>query len=385
MLNPDPTQGAGSTPIRVLVVDDEYGPRESIAFALRTRYEADTAERGAEALTLVGRNSYDVVILDIRMPEMDGIRVLDQLRKVDREVSVVMLTGYGTLQTAQQAIEGGANQYLRKPPDIPELLDSVRRQAEGTRLRRQQARAARDAMDLSSALKREIAAKEPHIWQARASVELVHDLVNPLSVLIGYSMLVSEEVERLAAAVPDKAEKVEKIRNHARVIERAAEFCQHLAENWRQTAKKTSEFAEVDLAKIAEEVKQVILFGNAAIRIATSERPPVVRGSRFDIARVFQNVLKNAIEAGATRVDVSFARKGARLEVLVSDDGPGMDAKTAANVLRGNFTTKEHGTGLGLSICRHILGAHGATLKLDTAPGAGTRIHMDFPAAGDGG
>ena len=59
-----------------------------------------------------------MIILDIRMPEMDGIKALEKIRELDPEVAVVMLTGYGTLATAQQAMIGGANQYLRKPPDI---------------------------------------------------------------------------------------------------------------------------------------------------------------------------------------------------------------------------------------------------------------------------
>jgi len=62
------------------------------------------------------------------------------LRRIDPEVAVIMLTGYGTLLTAQQAMVAGANQYLRKPPDVAELLDAVRKQAQATRLRRHHAR-----------------------------------------------------------------------------------------------------------------------------------------------------------------------------------------------------------------------------------------------------
>lgn len=100
----------------MLVVDDEYGPRESIAFTLGGEFAVGTADRGRLALELIREKQYDSVVLDIRMPEMDGIRTLDELRKIDPHVSVIMLTGYGTLHTAQQAMVGGANQYLRKPP-----------------------------------------------------------------------------------------------------------------------------------------------------------------------------------------------------------------------------------------------------------------------------
>ena len=120
----------------VLVVDDEYGPRESIAFSLSGEFAVDTAERAREALAKLQARAYAAVVLDIRMPEMDGIRALEELRKIDAHVSVIMLTGYGTLLTAQQAMVAGANQYLRKPPDIAELIDAVRKQTQATRVRR---------------------------------------------------------------------------------------------------------------------------------------------------------------------------------------------------------------------------------------------------------
>src|SRR5690606_1144380 len=144
-------------------------------------FSVDTAERAKEALAKLQARSYSAAVLDIRMPELDGIRALEELRKIDPYVSVIMLTGCGTLLTAQQAMVAGANQYLRKPPDIAELIDAVRKQTQSTRLRRAQADTARAALDMNVALKREIEANEPHIWQARASVELVHDLNNPLT------------------------------------------------------------------------------------------------------------------------------------------------------------------------------------------------------------
>src|SRR3954470_4456462 len=135
------TSSTGSTAAEkplVLVVDDEYGPRESIAFSLGSDFVVETADRAKEALEKIKAKAYSAVVMDIRMPEMDGIRALEELRKVDAHVAVIMLTGYGTLLTAQQAMVAGANQYLRKPPDITELLAAVRQQTQNTRLRRHQ-------------------------------------------------------------------------------------------------------------------------------------------------------------------------------------------------------------------------------------------------------
>jgi signal transduction histidine kinase len=361
----------------VLVVDDEYGPRESIAFSLAGEFAVDTADRAREALAKIQSKPYAAVVLDIRMPEMDGIRALEELRKVDPHVSVIMLTGYGTLLTAQQAMVAGANQYLRKPPDIPELIDAVRKQSAATRLRRAQAESASAAQDMNIALKREIEANEPQIWQARASVELVHDLNNPLTVVIGYAALVADEARLLSQRDPDLAKK---LIDYSAMVEKAAEYCHHLSENWRLASKQATEFQQVDLVQVAHEVRQVIFFGNTAIQTSGLDAAEI-RGSKFELMRVFQNLFKNALEAGATRLNVVFARKGEQVEVAIADNGAGMDADRVKRALHGGFSSKASGTGLGLSICRHLAGTHGATFGLESAPGKGTTVRLVFPAA----
>lgn len=360
----------------VLVCDDEYGPRESIAFTLSADFQVDTAERAAEALAKLRSRPYAAVILDIRMPEMDGIRALEEIRKFDGEVSVIMLTGYGTLATAQQAMLGGANQYLRKPPDIHELIAAVKKNAATTIERRRHARLTKEALDLNSALKREITEKQPQVWQARAAVELVHDLANPLTVMIGYAGLLAEEANDISKKDPERAEK---LKGYSSIVEKAAEYCHHLADNWRQTTRKTTEFALLDLISVVKEVRHVIFFGNSAIEVMGDDQA-WVKGARFELARVFQNLFKNALEANATKVEVAIETRGESVEVRITDNGVGMDAETSRNALRGGFSTKPSGTGLGLSICRHLLGVHGASLTLDSTLGKGTTTRLVFPA-----
>jgi signal transduction histidine kinase len=361
----------------VLVVDDEYGPRESIAFSLSAEFAVDTAERAREALAKVQNRSYAAVVLDIRMPEMDGIRALEELRKIDQHVSVIMLTGYGTLLTAQQAMVAGANQYLRKPPDIAELIDAVRKQTQATRVRRAQAKAAEDAQSLSSALKREIEQNEPQIWQARASVELVHDLNNPLTVVIGYAALVAEEARLVSQRDPEAGKK---LLEYGAMVEKAAEYCHHLSENWRLASKQATEFQRVDLVQVAQEVRNVIFFGNVAIQCAGLPEA-WVRGSKFELMRVMQNLFKNSLEAGATRLTAAFTRRGEQIEFAIADNGAGMDPERVKRALHGGYSSKASGTGLGLSICRHLAGTHGATFALESTPGKGTTVRLVFPAA----
>jgi signal transduction histidine kinase len=359
----------------VLIVDDEYGPRESIAYTLSAEFEVVTAERPSDGLKRIQEKPFSVVLLDIRMPEMDGIRALEAIRQIDRDVSVVMLTGYGTLQTAQQSMVHGANQYLRKPPDIAELMEAVRKQAQASSERRHHARLNRDMEVMNAALKREIAEKDPHIWQARAAVELVHDLANPLTVMIGYAALLVQEARKAARRDPEQGEK---LRNYSEVVSRAAEYCHHLADNWKQTTRKATEFTVLDLVALVREVREVIFFNNACIQLLGAPTAQI-RGSHFELTRVFQNLLKNALEAGATKVNVTIVKTGGKTELAISDNGAGMDEETARKALKGGFTTKSHGTGLGLGICRHLLGAHGATLTLESEPGRGTTMRIVFP------
>jgi len=362
---------------RVLVVDDEYGPRESVAFTLATEFSVDTADRASEALKLLKTRSYEAVIMDIRMPEMDGIRALEELRKIDPDVSVIMLTGYGTLLTAQQAMIGGANQYLRKPPDIDELISSVRKQTEASRLRRRQAKIVASAHELNEALSKEIKANEPQIWQGRASVELVHDLNNPLTVIVGYSTLVGDEARGLSAKVPDGTKN---LIQYAEMVEKAAEYCHHLSENWRMSSKKTKEFTQTDIVQIAREVRQVIFFGNTIINV-TGVESALVLGSKYELMRVFQNVFKNSIEAGGNRVTANFTAKEGAVEVVISDNGAGMTEEQLQRAVNGgNYTSKATGTGLGLNICRHLVAAHGGTFEIKSAPGKGTTVSLTFPA-----
>jgi len=171
-----------------------------------------------------------------------------------------------------------------------------------------------------------------------------------------------------------------KVLEYSAMVEKAAEYCHHLSENWRMAAKQTPAFARVDLVEVVNEVRQVIFFGNAAIQ-CTGLPEACVRGSRFELMRVLQNLFKNALEAGATRLTVNFVRHEMHVEMTVADNGGGMDADRLKRALHGGFSSKSNGTGLGLSICRHLAGTHGATFGVESAPDRGTTVRLVFPLA----
>ena len=118
---------APATAARILVVDDELGPRESLRMLLKPAYQITTADSGRAALEMLPQVRPDVVILDIKMPEMNGLEVLQRVKRADATIEVVMITAYASLETVKLALTHGAFEYLIKPFSRQDLEDVVRR------------------------------------------------------------------------------------------------------------------------------------------------------------------------------------------------------------------------------------------------------------------
>ena len=106
----------------VLIVDDEIGPRESLRMILKPNYNIYTADNGHKALEMIQQTKMDVVTLDLKMPEISGIDTLKEIRQLDPEVMVIVITGFGTLKTAIEAIRYGVFDYIPKPFNVPEII-----------------------------------------------------------------------------------------------------------------------------------------------------------------------------------------------------------------------------------------------------------------------
>ena len=109
----------------MLVVDDDPGPRQTLRIVFGDEFDVILAENGPQALQLFQHHSIEVAILDIKMPGMSGIELLDKLKSLDPEVQVLMLTGFETVETAKQALRLGACDYISKPFILNELKSSV--------------------------------------------------------------------------------------------------------------------------------------------------------------------------------------------------------------------------------------------------------------------
>jgi DNA-binding response OmpR family regulator len=112
----------------MLCVDDNQQLLDNLASQFRGEdFDVDTAPDGLTALELVKNKRYDIILLDLRMPKMDGMTVLKEIKKIDKDAQVIMLTGVNEVQPALECVKLGARDYISKPYDPEELLQIVTR------------------------------------------------------------------------------------------------------------------------------------------------------------------------------------------------------------------------------------------------------------------
>ncbi len=123
-----------NTSSNILIVDDEIGPRESLRMILKTNYNIRCVDNGNAAIQMVQRNQVDIVTLDLKMPGLSGVDTLKQIRAIDPDVIVIIITGDGTLRSAIEAIRYGAFDYISKPFSVPEIMSIIERGIQRRRL-----------------------------------------------------------------------------------------------------------------------------------------------------------------------------------------------------------------------------------------------------------
>jgi PAS domain S-box-containing protein len=193
---------------RILVVDDELGPRESLRMLLKPAYQIQTADSGRAALEQIPGYRPDIVILDIKMPEIDGLEVLRRIKRIDPAIEVVMITAYASLETVKLALTHGAFEYLIKPFSRQDLEDVVRRallrrQAElgargqTARLVEEMRRLGAKTRELEEAARRETIEQSLRVTQLSILREISRTIVNQLD----YQAVTGAVVNQLQTAL----------------------------------------------------------------------------------------------------------------------------------------------------------------------------------------
>jgi len=377
---------------RVLIIDDEDGPRESMRMLLKPLYNVVCASSVDEGVDAVREHRPDVVVSDIRMPGTDGIEGLRRIRNVDATVSVIMLTGYGTLETARSAIQLGAADYVKKPFDTKEMLGVIEENVRRTGANRKREDSGRNLRNLNEVLMAELEQKRGLAKMGQASRELAHDLQNPLMIVVGSVELLSNELHKLEDSLYEAGdmEEGEQVQDYINVIEKSLHRCTELLGVWRNLGREHDvELQRVELQALLSDLVaeiQALTTGNRVAFVLEQEgiEGLWVMADPVQFPRTLMNLVSNAMdvlpeEGGELRLGVR--REEGVVCISLSDNGSGIPDEILPRIFEPYFTTKQEGkgTGLGLYIARRILTRHHGTIEVESDSGAGTTFFMRIP------
>lgn len=404
-----------SEPTRTLIVDDEELVRKMIRKALSNGdYDILEADNGKSALMTIKERQPELLVLDLRMPEMSGLALLDQLRETPpaRELSIIVLTGHGDDQDIEECYKRGVNRFLHKPCSIIEVRETVKNCVEAARLR-DQLRAERDLLETRVRERTEalserneqlraakVLAEQANFAKTEFLSNMSHEMITPLNAIAGFTELVLD-----SKIDPDQ-------RENLRVVREKTEELLAIIRRLLFLTKLDS--GKVRLHVAARDPRQCLYKAvqrvNAAARqkalaLSWSVDADIPERLMLDadlLDKALTHLLSNAVkftETGSVRVAFSaLSREGAEkvpgLEVspfdcdsifarlTVSDTGIGVPEEAKASIFE-KFTQQDTslsrvygGMGTGLPIVRAIVELMGGVLQLDSAPGKGSSFHI---------
>jgi len=350
----------------LLIVDDERGPAESLRMIFKPSYNVFTASGGQQALDIVQSTPIDVVTLDLRMPHMSGVEVMERIKEFDPDIEVIVVTGYSSLDSAIRGLRHGVFDYISKPFDVPQISDLVRR-----------AVARRRATLRNRRMKEDFLAN------------LSHELRTPLSAIIGYSTILSEELDQVVTT--DQRMALERIQVNSYELLNLVEGVLLLnALDAGEIALNIQPFNVGETVRRAVNKFQPIAHEKGlllATELATTDLAAI--GDEEKLERVLWALLDNAVKFTATGVISVLVRRApqpAALEIEVSDTGIGMHRDEIVRALEGlsqadpSARRRFRGLGLGLRMATRLIELLGGDLRVRSETGQGTQFVVTVPA-----
>ena len=372
--------------VRVLVVDDNAGFRDSLQTLLDTDdlLVVGQAASGRDAITMVRTTVPDVVLMDVRMPDMDGIETTRRLKALDPRIGVVALTGNDDQRAVRDMLVAGASGYVLKDSRGDEILNAVHAAARGGGVISPEVTPS-VIEELTEALERERRrirqleiAQEALLERAARRHDLVsrlgHELRTPVTVILGMAQTMGHP----SATEPERMEMRE------RLIARAQDLSRLVGRFEAAVEAGMTEWADVvDVAQaVAEDHDRVIVDAPVAPLMASLNRQAA--------RRILEELVENAVAFSPPEqaVTVRVSLRGNSPEVRVSDRGPGIDLELVERMFapmeqgEGLNTRTHQGAGLGLALARMSARAMDGDVTLERTGPDGSVFLWTLASAG---
>ena len=365
--------------VSILIVDDEAGARKTFSSILKAKgYDVDTAGTGMEAISKIKEKFFNIVFLDIRLPDISGLEVLKSISGINEDTVAVMVTAYASIDTSIKAINEAAYSYITKPVDMDRVMQVITRALEKQRLSMDNKRLIRELKEANEKLKEMDRRKSDFVSNVS------HEFKNPLSVINESLGIVTGG---MAGDINPEQKKI--LETGKRNIERLIRLVTDLLDLAKIESGKVGMRRErFDIASLTDEIvnsyegeiskKQLTLKRDIA-RDAGS-----IWADRDKISQVIINLLYNAIKytPDGGGVGVKLEKAGDLVRFEISDTGPGIAKEDFAKIFDKfeRVTTERHeGTGLGLPIAKDIVELHKGNIFLESEIGKGSKFTFTLP------
>ena len=366
----------------LLLVDDEDSFRQPLSKRLIKRgFVVEQAADGHQCLALLGEKRIDVVVLDVKMPGMSGIDVLQNIKSKYPGIEVILLTGHATTASGVEGIKSGAFDYLTKPIELDQLVNKII-QAREKILR---LAAEHKEAEYRKKIEQQMVATERLASLGTLAAGVAHEINNPLAIISESTGWMKQLLAREELKGMHRREDFEKALSKVeKSVDRAKRITHQLLSFVR---KSDSSFSQVDLPGLIDETLQFLEHETKKRNIqiirkfAPASAP--VWSDPYGIRQALINLLTNAVHAIGTEGLITLALEDSvdHTAIRVSDNGPGIPRENLARIFEPFFSTKSpgEGTGLGLFVTRGIIDKLGGTVTVDSEIGQGASFCIRLP------
>ena len=362
-----------SRSIKTLLIEDNPGDsrliREMLSEAKDVFFDLRYADRLQAGLDQLGQGGIEVVLLDLGLPDSQGLETLDKTYALAPEVPIVVLTGLDDDTLGVQAVNRGAQDYLKKGQVDGELLMRTLRYA----IERKRAKEREAQLQMQLDLSRRL------VSVGVMTTGVAHEVNNPLAKIIGFTELL------LQKGIPEEArEEVKTINENARQV---AEIVQNLL-TFAQQQELERKYVDINEVIQATLAMRAYTLETSNIKVTTQLDPelPQALADGDQLQQVFLNLIANSeTEMKAAHGEGNLLIKtgviDGAVQIAFADDGPGITEENLWYLFVPFFTTRGlgKGTGLGLSICYGIISQHGGRIYAKSEIGKGATFFVELP------
>jgi two-component system sensor histidine kinase/response regulator len=356
----------------ILIIDDEESLRDGCRQALeKSGYSVITTGEGVEGIKIARENKPQIAFVDLKMPGISGMEIIDVLSKEIPDIILIMITGYATILSAVEAIQKGAYDYLPKPFS-PDQLRSVARRGLDHRTLKMETRRLREEKEQMEKIFITFVSHE-----MRSPLVVIRQYIETLKAIAGdrFDKDVTEIIERCSVRIQGLEELIEHWLDISRI--EAGTFVQ----------KKEAINLPHILARIEEEMAPVCKAKGIHLEINVPDKLLDIVGDEESLVRVFTNIIGNATkytpEAG--RITVTAQGEDYFVIVDIADTGSGIPQDKLPFIFEPFFRVKgkeerQVGSGLGLTFCKKIMESLGGEISVASKEGEGTTFTLKIPA-----